>query len=79
MRALTPHIGAYVELDGDERLGVSRAALAAGVDDVPSGRADRARRERCSTAPAQGALELIEVQPSGKKPMEAAAWLRGRR
>ena len=31
-----------------------------------------------STARRQGALELLEVQPPGKRPMEAAAWLRGR-
>src|SRR5688572_13243486 len=30
VRALRPHIGAYVELPWDERLGVTRAALAAG-------------------------------------------------
>ena len=44
VRALTPHIGAYVELDGGERLGVRRAALAAGVDDVAPGALERARR-----------------------------------
>jgi methionyl-tRNA formyltransferase len=78
VRALTPHIGAYVELDGDARLGVTRAALAAGIDDVPPGELT----ERDGTllyGAAQGALELIEVQPPGKKPMEASAWLRGRR
>src|SRR5829696_2627255 len=37
LRALTPHIGAYVELDEGERLGVRKAALAAGVDDVEPG------------------------------------------
>jgi methionyl-tRNA formyltransferase len=26
---------------------------------------------------ADGALELLEVQPAGKRPMDAAAWLRG--
>jgi methionyl-tRNA formyltransferase len=78
VRALTPHIGAYVELEGDARLGVTRAALAAGVDDVPPG--ELAERDgRVLYGAVQGALELIEVQPPGKKPMEAAAWLRGRR
>jgi methionyl-tRNA formyltransferase len=78
VRALTPHIGAYGELDGGERLGVRRAVLAAGVDDVPPGELI----ERDGTllyGSAQGALELIEVRPSGKKAMEASAWLRGRR
>jgi methionyl-tRNA formyltransferase len=78
VRALTPHIGAYVELDGDTRLGVTRAALAAGIDDVPPGELTE-RDGRLLYGAVQGALELIEVQPPGKKPMEAAAWLRGRR
>jgi methionyl-tRNA formyltransferase len=78
VRALTPHIGAYVELDGDARLGVTRAALAAGIDDVPPGELTE-REGRLLYGAVQGALELIEVQPPGKKPMEASAWLRGRR
>jgi methionyl-tRNA formyltransferase len=77
VRALTPHIGAYVELDEGERLGVRRAALAAGVDDVEPG--DLVARDGTLLYGAtQGALELVEVQPAGKRPMEAAAWLRGR-
>ena len=78
VRALTPHIGAYVELDGDARLGVTRAALAAGIDDVPPGELTE-RDGSLLYGAAQGALELIEVKPPGKKPMEASAWLRGRR
>jgi methionyl-tRNA formyltransferase len=78
VRALTPHIGAYVELEAGERLGVRRAALAAGVDDVDPGELV-VRDSTLLYGAAQGALELIEVQPAGKRPMEAAAWLRGRR
>jgi methionyl-tRNA formyltransferase len=77
VRALTPHIGAYVELDEDERLGVRRATLAAGVDDVEPGQLV-ARDGALLYGAAQGALELFDVQPAGKRPMEAAAWLRGR-
>jgi methionyl-tRNA formyltransferase len=77
VRALTPHIGAYVELDVDERLGVRRATLAAGVDDVEPGQLV-ARDGALLYGAAQGALELVDVQPAGKRPMEAAAWLRGR-
>ena len=76
VRALTPHIGAYITLDGDERLGVRRAALAPGVDDVEPGELV-ARDSTLLYGAAQGALELIEVQPPGKRPMEGAAWLRG--
>jgi methionyl-tRNA formyltransferase len=77
VRALTPHIGAYVKLDEGERLGVRRAALAAGVDDVEPGRLV-VRDGALLYGAAQGGLELVEVQPAGKRPMEAAAWLRGR-
>jgi len=77
VRALTPHIGAYVDLGDGERLGVRRAALAAGVDDVEPGRLV-AREGILLYGAAQGALELIEVQPAGKRAMDAAAWLRGR-
>jgi methionyl-tRNA formyltransferase len=77
VRALTPHIGAYVALDDGGRLGVRRAALAPGVDDVKPGELVE-RDSSLLYGAAQGALELIEVQPPGKRPMESAAWLRGR-
>ena len=78
VRALTPHIGAYVELAGGDRLGVRRATLAAGVDDVEPGALD-ARDSTLLYGAAQGALELLEVQPAGGKPMATAEWLRGHR
>jgi methionyl-tRNA formyltransferase len=78
VRALTPHIGAYVEPLEGERLGVTRAALAAGVDDVDPGRLE-VRDSRLLYGAAAGALELLEVQPPGKRAMEAEAWLRGNR
>lgn len=78
VRALTPHIGAYVELAGGDRLGVRRATLAAGVDDVKPGALD-ARDSTLLYGAAQGALELLEVQPAGGKPMATAEWLRGHR
>jgi methionyl-tRNA formyltransferase len=77
VRALTPHLGAYVELDSGERLGVRRAALAPGVDGIGPGSL-AVDDSRLLYGAAQGALELLEVHPAGKKPMEAAAWLRGR-
>ena len=76
VRALTPHIGPYVELAEGERLGVRRAALAAGVDDVKPG-ALEVRDSALLYGASQGALELLEVQPAGGKPMPAADWLRG--
>jgi methionyl-tRNA formyltransferase len=77
VRALTPHIGAYLELPGGDRLGVRRASIAAGADDVEPGALD-ARGSTLLYGAAQGALELLEVQPAGGRPMPAADWLRGR-
>ena len=78
VRALTPHVGAYVELDDGERLGVRRAGLAAGVADVDPGALEE-RDSRLLYGASPGALELVEVQPPGKRPMDAEAWLRGNR
>ena len=76
VRALTPHLGAYVELEDGERLGVRRAALAQGVDDIEPGTL-AVRDSRLVYGAAQGALELLDVHPAGRKPMPAADWLRG--
>ena len=78
VRALTPHVGAYVELADGERLGVRRAGLAAGVADVDPGALEE-RDSRLLYGASPGALELVEVQPPGKRPMDAEAWLRGNR
>ena len=69
VRALTPHIGARVQLGDGSYLGVLRAALA-----VPEATGElRAEDGRLLL----GGLELLEVQPAGKRPMDAAACLRG--
>jgi methionyl-tRNA formyltransferase len=75
VRALTPHIGAYVELPDGERLGVRSAAAAVGTS-VPAGQL-AADGERLYYGCADGALELVEVQPAGGRTMEAAAYVRG--
>lgn len=74
VRALSPHIGAYLALEGSERLGVwaataSDATVKAGELQVSDG--------RLLVGCAESALELLEVQPAGKRPMPAAAYLRG--
>jgi methionyl-tRNA formyltransferase len=76
VRALTPHLGTYVELDGGERLGVRRAALAPGENGIAPGTL-AVRDSRLLYGAAQGALELLEVHPAGKKAMAAADWIRG--
>ena len=74
VRALYPHIGAYLELEGGGRLGV-RAARTAG--DGPETGAIEVRDERLVLGSADGALELDVVQPPGGKPMRAGDFLRG--
>jgi methionyl-tRNA formyltransferase len=75
VRALTPHIGASIELPWGERLGVTRAALAPG-DGPPPGEL-AISDGRLLFGATSGALELQEVHPAGKRPMEAEAWIRG--
>ena len=75
VRALTPHVGAYLETADGERLGVRRARA---VDvSVETGDARGRVRARCCSAAAAGALRLEVVQPPGGKPMPADAYLRG--
>jgi len=76
VRALTPHVGAYIELPWNERLGVTRAALASGGDGPPAGQL-AVSDGRLLYGAATGALELQEVHPAGKRPMDAEAWMRG--
>jgi methionyl-tRNA formyltransferase len=78
VRALHPHIGARLELPSGELLGVQRAAL---VSDAPAARDAAERRyssgERLLLACTPGTLELLVVQPPGKRSMDASAYLRG--
>jgi methionyl-tRNA formyltransferase len=76
VRALTPHVGAFVPLPSGERLGVRRAALASGVEPPEPGLL-AADGERLLYGASGGALELLELQPAGGRHMDAAAWLRG--
>jgi methionyl-tRNA formyltransferase len=75
VRALTPHVGAFVLLPGGDRLGVRRAAVSDAPPPPPSefGVDDGRLLFGC----VDGALELLEVQPAGRRPMDAAAYIRG--
>jgi methionyl-tRNA formyltransferase len=75
VRALHPHVGAWLELPGGERLRVHRAAVADGGGPRPGEPALDDGRLLYGTA--SGALELLQVQPAGGRAMDAAAWLRG--
>ncbi len=76
VRALSPHIGARVALPDGTLLGVGRAALAA-RGDLASHEAVYAEEDRLLLGCADGALQLLEVQPPGKRSMDAGAFLRG--
>ena len=74
VRALTPHVGAYLETGEGERLGVRRArAVDVGV------KAGEVKVEwgALLLGCGRGALRLDVVQPPGGKPMAADAYLRG--
>ncbi len=74
VRALTPHIGAQLEVEGGDRLGV-RAAAATG-DRVPAG-AFEVHEGALLFGCATGSLRIDLLQPPGGKPMQAAEYLRG--
>jgi methionyl-tRNA formyltransferase len=80
VRALSPHIGAYVRLDDGTRLGVWRATAIDLTAIVPESRQPGrvlldGRRPRLVAS--DGALELLEVQPPAKTRMDGEAYLRG--
>jgi methionyl-tRNA formyltransferase len=75
VRALNPHIGTYLELATSERLGVRRATLS-DLPPPPPGEL-AAIDGRLLLGCADVALELLEVQPPGGRPMDAASYLRG--
>jgi methionyl-tRNA formyltransferase len=81
VRALDPHIGARVRLDDGSMLGVRRAALADGGPQPHAsgegGSAPVVRGESLLLDCKPGTLELLVVQPSGGRAMEASAYLRG--
>ncbi len=74
VRAMTPHIGAYLETGNDERLGVRRARA---VDVGVKAGEVRAEWGALLLGCGRGALRLEVVQPAGGKPMAADAYLRG--
>jgi methionyl-tRNA formyltransferase len=75
VRALAPHIGAFVLLPGADRLGVRRAVVAS--DPPPPPGEFAVEGERILFGCVDGALELLEVQPAGGRPMDAASYVRG--
>ncbi|WP_404313450.1 methionyl-tRNA formyltransferase [Agrococcus terreus] len=75
-RGTTPEPGAHAALEGGERLKVLRLARS-GAAPLPPGHAAIAGRAAV-VGTGSAPLELVEVQPAGKRPMAGADWLRGR-
>jgi methionyl-tRNA formyltransferase len=74
VRALAPHVGAYLEAADGERLGIRQArAVEAGVPQATMDVRDGTLLLGCG----EGALQLDVVQPPGSKAMPADAYLRG--
>jgi methionyl-tRNA formyltransferase len=75
VRALTPHIGTRVALPDGTMLGIGKATLA--PSETPPGEGVYEHEGRLLLACSPGALELLAVQPPGKRMMDAGAYLRG--
>ncbi len=77
VRALRPHIGARIPLPDGSFMGVIRARVD-GETLAPAGGRVRTDGDRLLLDCNGGAVELVEIQPPGGRPMAAGDWLRGR-
>lgn len=75
VRGVTPEPGAFTMIDG-ARFKIHAAAIAHDAAPLPPGQV-RLVSGRVIVGTATQPLELIEVQPAGKRPMPAADWWRG--
>ena len=75
LRGVTPEPGAFTTVGGG-RFTIRTARLAVGAERLAPGRFG-ARGGRVYLGTATHPLELLIVQPAGKKPMPAADWWRG--
>lgn len=74
VRALTPHIGAWLPIGGEDRLGVRATTV---IDSGPAA-GELAEMDGLPVlGTGDGAVRLDRVQPAGKKEMDGDAWLRG--
>lgn len=74
VRGLTPHVGAFLQLEGDDRLGVTGATAEDG--DLGVGVLEPGGTELLLGTSA-GTLRISRVKPSGKREMQAEDYLRG--
>jgi len=76
VRALTPGIGAYLELDDGERLGVASPAVGG---PGPAVGELVAHDSQLALGCAEGTLLIAEVKPPGRRSMSASEYRRGHR
>ncbi len=76
VRALSPHIGAQLELDDGSLLGVHAARV---IDAGPPTGELSLTGSRPVLGCAEGALELVAVHPAGRRAMSGEEYLRGLR
>lgn len=74
IRGLTPHIGAWLPLGEDERIGIRRSSV---LEAGPAAGTFADREGWPVLGCGEGALRLDRVQPAGKREMDGDAWLRG--
>jgi methionyl-tRNA formyltransferase len=77
IRALTPHVGAHLELSDGTWLGVRQARVLATRTVLQGSLSLDGPRPVLGCA--RGALELAVVQPPGRRPMSGEDFLHGRR
>ena len=74
IRGLTPHIGAWLPLADDERIGIRRTTV---LESGPVAGSFTNQDGWPVLGCGEGALRLDRVQPAGKKEMDGDAWIRG--
>lgn len=75
VRALNPHVGTYLQISDDERLGVREAVAVEG--DAEPGELRAGEEEGLLLGCGEGLLRLEVVQPPGGKPMPVDDFVRG--
>jgi len=78
VRAVTPRPGAFAILDGQDRLRVLAGEPPAEPRGPPPGEGVEASEDAVSVACGKGAYLIQRLQRAGGRPMDAAAFLRGR-
>ncbi len=76
VRALSPHVGAFVELQDGLRLGVTEARALPDGSGAP-GALVVSGGDGPLLACGQGELQLLRVKPPGRREMSGPEWVRG--